>query len=240
MFSAAKRHMVYRIANAPVLAYPFPHLLVHDLFPRDFYARIQAMLPPEDEYVPLKSTGRVGAGYSPRRLSMFADRTRDGSMEPARAEFWRAVFDMMMETELGNWMMAKFYDVIAPRFGLDNPAQNVELRPETFLMRDLDSYSLGPHTDSPSKVVSVLIYLPANADRADLGTSLYAPLDPGFTCQGGPHHPFENFERIVSMPYVPNTLFAFPKTRSCFHGVEHVEGADARRDILFFDLRLPN
>ncbi|MBM3628225.1 MAG: hypothetical protein FJX21_10435 [Alphaproteobacteria bacterium] len=238
MFSDARRHLVYRVANAPVFNYPFPHVLVHEVFPPSFYARIQEMLPESGEYIPLRDTGRVGSGYSPRRLALFPDRMAEGSIEPARAEFWRSVFDLMKEPEFGHWIMAKFYDVIAPRLGIGTDSPGIQLSSESFLMRDLDSYSLGPHTDSPSKVVSVLIYLPSSSERADLGTSIYAPLDRSFTCPGGPHHPFAKFERIVSMPYVPNTLFAFPKTDRCFHGVEHVEGVDARRDILFFDLRL--
>jgi len=86
----------------------------------------------------------------------------------------------------------------------------------------------------------VLFYLPRNANRIDLGTSLYAPKDPSFRCAGGPHYDHGRFDRITTLPYKPNTMIAFPKTDDCFHGVEPVEGERARRDILFFDLKLPD
>ncbi len=82
----------------------------------------------------------------------------------------------------------------------------------------------------------MLFYLPAGASDPGLGTSLYRPKDPDFTCPGGPHHPVDRFERLRTVAYRPNTLFAFPKTHNCFHGVEPVpEGAV--RDLLFYDIR---
>jgi hypothetical protein len=105
------------------------------------------------------------------------------------------------------------------------------------VIHDRTNYSLGPHTDSPRKALSFLFYLPADASREHLGTSIYMPRDPSFTCAGGPHYKFTNFQRMLTMPYVPNALFAFMKTNNSFHGVEPVEEADAQRDLLLYDVR---
>jgi len=64
------------------------------------------------------------------------------------------------------------------------------------------------------------------------------PKDRRFTCPGGPHHRFDGFDRMLTMPYLPNSLFAFFKTKNSFHGVEPVNDAGAQRNLLLYDLRI--
>lgn len=118
---------------------------------------------------------------------------------------------------------------IAERFG---EGARIVTTAQARLVRDLTNYALGPHTDAPYKLLSLLFYLPADDTRAHLGTSLYAPLDPAFRCPGGPHHPFENFRRTATMAYAPNTLFIFFKTDASFHGVEPVRETGVEREII--------
>jgi hypothetical protein len=73
---------------------------------------------------------------------------------------------------------------------------------------------------------------------AHLGTSLYVPKDPQFTCPGGPHHEFDRFRRMLTMDYLPNTLFAFMKTPRAFHGVEPITQTDVQRDLLLYDIKV--
>jgi len=73
---------------------------------------------------------------------------------------------------------------------------------------------------------------------AHLGTSLYVPKDPQFTCPGGPHHDFELFRRVHTMEYLPNTLFAFMKTPDSFHGVEPITQPEVQRDLLLYDIKV--
>lgn len=239
MFSDVRRHVIYQIASAATRTYPFTHLVIDDVFPAAFYAKMQALLPDDGDYTPLVQTGRVSATYSPRRLAFFERETNSNRLSAAQRTFWTDAFAALHHEDLGAWILAKFYDVIAARLGLEAPDAHMDLQTEIFLMRDLDSYMLGPHTDSPSKVASVLFYLPANAARPELGTTLYAPKDPNFVCQGGPHYDGTKFDQITTIPYRPNTMLAFPKTTTCFHGVERVTGPNSRRDIMVFDLKLP-
>jgi hypothetical protein len=238
MFSAARNHLVYRLANVPTRTYPFPHIVIDDVFPAEFYAAILNHLPPNEAYVRLRDTGRVSNRYSPQRLAYFPDARHERGVSSNVAAFWQRMFTEFQHPDIGAWFIAKFYEAIAQRFGLTGRAPNLPLANELFLMRDLESYSLGPHTDSPKKVVTVLFYLPATAERTDLGTSIYTPKDPSFACAGGPHHPVEQFERVTTVPFKPNTMLAFPKTSNCFHGVEPVIGGEVRRDVLLYDLKL--
>ena len=132
-------------------------------------------------------------------------------------------------------MLSKFDKFLDQRFGdLHQP----HFYDEALLVQDYTTYSLGPHTDSPTKVLSFLFYLPADDSLAHLGTSIYVPKDPRFTCPGGPHHPFEMFDRMMTMPFLPNTLFAFMKTQNSFHGVEPIQKAGVRRDLLLYDIKV--
>jgi hypothetical protein len=87
-------------------------------------------------------------------------------------------------------------------------------------------------------VISLLFYLPEDDTRPHLGTSVYIPKDGQFRCPGGPHHSFDGFERVYAMPYVPNTLFAFPKNDHCFHAVEPIVEPGVRRDLLLYDITI--
>jgi len=69
-----------------------------------------------------------------------------------------------------------------------------------------------------------------------VGTSIFAPKDLSFRCAGGPHYPFDMFDKMVTMPFVPNSLFTFVKGDNSFHGVEPVGDPGCRRWLLLFDV----
>jgi hypothetical protein len=132
-----------------------------------------------------------------------------------------------------NLMLQKFGPFVQQRF---KGAQGLQFYNESLLVEDITKYSLGPHTDSPRKVLTFLFYLPKDESQSHLGTSIYIPKDGTYTCPGRPHYGFENFQRVVTMPFKPNTLFAFVKTDNSFHGVEPVTDPDTKRWLLLYDI----
>jgi hypothetical protein len=239
MFSDVRHFVQYQILNAPIRPYPTPHIYVDGVFPAEFYDRLVAALPDDSGYTRLVDTKRVSPGYSPQRFGLFPDQVAQSAMDAERRVFWHRVFQTFDSDEFATAVFTKFQGTITQRFAAPGepgrPA--IAYGKEIFLMRDRTEYSLGPHTDSPAKLISVLFYLPESDSRPDLGTSFYSPKDKGFTCPGGPHHPFEMFERVITMPYRRNTLLAFPKTAQCFHGVEPVTSAATTRDLMLFDIK---
>jgi hypothetical protein len=228
-------HVQYRIANAPMREFPYPHLYVRDIFPEDFYARLRENLPPEEHLRTLRSFGRVGGDYPDTRLVMPLQREYTARLEPAQRSFWDELGGWMLGGAFGQLMIAKFAPYLRDRF--ENLAAE-RFADEVLVVRDRTAYSLGPHTDAVHKVLSFLFYLPPDASMAHLGTSLYVPKDPQFTCRGGPHYEFDRFRRMLTMEYLPNTLFAFMKTPRAFHGVEPITQAEVRRDLLLYDIRV--
>lgn len=237
MFSSeAELHVLYQIGNARVREFPYPHIYVADIFPADFYRELLRNLPPQEALKNLGDLGRVLKGnvYPERGVLPLAAPDLAALDAPAR-EFWQKLGGWMLGGGLRSVAVAKFAPYLEHRFG---DMRNMGFKDEALIVRDRTRYSLGPHTDSPSKVLSFLFYLPADAARSHLGTSVYVPRQAGFTCAGGPHYDYAGFRRMLTMPYVPNSLFAFMKTGNSFHGVEPIEEPDVRRDLLLYDVRV--
>lgn len=237
MSSDANLHVLYQIANAPIKPFPYPHIYVQDVFPLDFYRELRAHLPPAEAYRDLKALNRVGAGYPDTRLVMVVTPENVQALpEPSRS-FWDGTAQWLLAGPFGQVMTSKFAEFLVQRFG---DLSQTRFHDEALLVQDYSTYSLGPHTDSPAKVLSFLFYLPPDDSLAHLGTSIYVPKDPGFTCPGGSHHKFEKFDHVATMPFLPNTLFAFLKTHNSFHGVEPIQETGVRRDLLLYDIKVAN
>lgn len=246
MFSAAKLHAMYRIANAPVRNWPFPHVCIEDVFPAEFFAEVRRNMPEDAGYTRLTDSGRVDpAQYSDARFSLFQRDLPTASLPDHKRQFWQTMFTAFSDLEFAQIWLDLFSAPIDQKLGETpenllggKPGVDLKLYTEIFLMRDRTTYSLGPHTDNPRKLISVLFYLPPDDGDAGLGTSLYIPKQRDFTCFGGPHYDFAQFDRVGTMPFKPNTVVAFPQTKKSFHGVEPVTRKGAQRDLLLFDIKL--
>jgi hypothetical protein len=237
MSSAVDLYVLYQIANAPILYFPFPHIVVRDVFPADYYETLRSHLPPKDDFKTLRALKRVGDAYPDTRLVLPLARENLQDMASPFRGFWQGVAEWMRGGYFTQVVLSKFGDILVQRLG------DLKVRRfsnEALLVQDYTTYALGPHTDKPQKVLSLLFYLPADDSRPHLGTSIYLPTDRNFTCTGGPHYPFDQFQRICTMPYLPNTLFAFVKTNDSFHGVEPIADLDVRRDLLLYDIMVEN
>jgi hypothetical protein len=233
MSSSAEQYTLYQIANAPLREHPYPHILVQDVFEPALYRRmIESLLPPA-LMRPIKEERAVGKTYSDDRYVCTLSQDRIGALPPPYGEFWDGLTRWLLDTPFALALFNKFGPHIHRRFGDRKPG----FYNEALLVDDRARYALGPHTDTPSKVITLLFYLPADNSHEHLGTSIYAPRDAAFRCPGGPHHPFDLFHRVVTMPYRQNTLFAFFKSDNSFHGVEPVRDQGYRRHLLLYDIK---
>jgi len=231
----AEYHLLYGIINAPVRGYPFPHLYLESAFPPDFYREMLAAFPIPDKMRPI---GEVRPGLKdayPDRFIITLDGAALGRMDEARRRVWTRLSTFLLSTEFREMLLWKFGATIQERF---SGAPAPRFRSEILLVDDRQNYALGPHSDNMKKVITLLFYLPDTADDETLGTSIYVPNDPTFTCAGGPEYPVAGFQRVATMPYRPNALFAFPKTDRSFHGVERVAALAGRRKLMLFDIYL--
>jgi hypothetical protein len=151
--------------------------------------------------------------------------------------FWDQFSDWFLGPELAAAVLQTFAGPLGERFGDEScwPAVSVEAQ----LIRHREGYFLGPHTDLWSKLVVLLFYLAPDERAAHLGTSIYRPKDPGFTCPKSLHYGFEDFDKVMTAPYRPNSLLAFVRSDRSFHGVEPLSDRDAAlcdRDLIQYVL----
>ena len=238
MSSSAELRLTYKIANAPLNAFPFPHLYIRDAFPPDYYARIQSMLPDPSRMVTLSETGRIAPGLYKERFVLTFGGEQFAALTAEQRAFWGELHGWLVGGAFRQRMLERFGPLLAQRFR----GQTVAFYDEALLVQDTTRYSLGPHTDAPRKVITFLFYLPKDESQSHLGTSLYVPKDRDFRCPGGPHYPHAHFDRVWTMPFLPNSLFIFVKTDTSFHGVEPVMDPDTRRWLLLYDIfhTIPN
>lgn len=231
MYSDVEMSLAYKLGNANINMFPYPHFYLENVFPSDYYQLIQKNLPKPEEMLPIEDVRSV-KGYKERFVLELHDKYL-ASLPEAKQKFWKHLNHILLETNFASLIFSKFQPFIEKRFEGQN---NLDFFSETLLVEDVTNYALGPHTDSPRKVVTLLFYLPSDTSQSHLGTSIYLPKDPAFRCLVGPHHDREHFSLLHTNPFLPNSVFAFFKTDNSFHGVERVFDPNTRRWLLLFDI----
>ncbi|HEX8183875.1 MAG TPA: hypothetical protein VF747_03965, partial [Blastocatellia bacterium] len=138
--------------------------------------------------------------------------------------------------DLARAVLHTFAGPLRERFG-GAPWPDISI--EAQLIRHRAGYFLGPHSDLYSKLVVLLLYLAPDESARHLGTSIYRPKAPGFSCPNSAHYPFEDFVRVKTAPYMPNSLLAFMRSDRSFHGVEPLSDEDisaGNRDVIQYVL----
>jgi hypothetical protein len=229
-----EQYLHYRIANAGILSYPFAHFYIENIFPEYFYEELLATLPEQRFYKRLDETGTVEKGAYPERFvcdlqdAQRAELERDGE-----AGVWDELTRIFSGPAFAHRVLACFNDAVVERFGQH---AGIDFELECRLVRDFSNYAITPHTDAPRKLVSLLFYMPRDDSMKELGTSLFVPKVEGFRCEGREHHPFSAFKKVMTAPYLPNTLLGFFKTDNAFHGVERIERPRTQRDSILYNI----
>lgn len=203
-----QRHVTSALQLATKFRVPFPHFFVENVFPAGFYEELMILLAQKKDFHAEKFANRE-----------FAD------------EVGIPALDFMREKGFLKDMFHLFLGDAAARFAGTTAKLGYDLR----LIRDSQNYKIGPHTDTPSKVLSLLFYLPDDETYRECGTSVFVPNNPDFRCPGGPHHPFEGFREVWRAPFLPNSCFGFWKTNNSFHGVLPLP-VQFRRDVLLYNI----
>ena len=234
-------HVLDRVAETTTTESPFPHLVIDNVFPDDYYAQMLANFPTPESLRSISASGRVATdAYKERSVVLFND-DEFIRMDDTQKRFWTEFASWMYSDQFVQSFLQKFSGELESRLErILQVEQALELRGDSLLVNDQSQYAIGPHTDAPHRLVTFLFYLPPDASMRELGTSIYRPKDRDFVCWGGPHHPFKLFDRVATVEYLPNRLLAFPKTERSFHGVEPITRLGVNRQLLIHNVRLLN
>lgn len=238
---AVMHHVLQQVERAEVIERPFPYLVVDNIFPADYYAEMLANFPSHESLRSISETGRVRQDLYKERLCVLFTEEEFLRMTGPQQRFWRELASWMYTDQFLNYFVYKFHRYLEPRIDrivVGEGALNV--KGDALLVNDCTNYAIGPHTDSAQRLVTFLFYLPKDASMRELGTSVYAPKDPAFTCWGGRHYDYEQFNKVDTVEFLPNRLLAFPKTERSFHGVEPIKRENVNRPLLINNIRLLN
>lgn len=222
MFSVATKHTKQKIEEAVLNNNPYKFVEIDNVFSEEMYRAIITNRIPTECLQTLQELKRVGRGYSNSRQVLLLEKKITILSENIRA-FWE---------HFAKWMHTEVREALVLKFSVDEK----EFETDLLYTRDTKNYTLGPHTDSPLKIMTSLFYIPQLPSNPLLGTSIYTPKVAGFKCPGGKHHDFQGFQLLKTVPYVPNKMFAFAKSDTSFHGVEPID-VEIERDLIIFDFQ---
>jgi hypothetical protein len=213
-------HMVSRLRAAAPIDEPYPHYVLDDVLPRDYYDALLAQLPDSGVYENLYEVTDLKLDHFRHRDQRDFSSGWTASLPAAQRDFWDAFHGWFLGPDLARAALASF--------GIDFSG---EVSVESQLIRHRAGYFLGPHSDANTKLVVLLLYLAPDESATELGTSVYRPKREGFGCPDSKHYPFEDFVRVKTAPYRPNSLLAFRRSDRSFHGVEPLRD-DRPRDLI--------
>jgi hypothetical protein len=214
-------HFRDRLRTARIELDPFPHYYLERVFPEDYYRDLLQHLPASDVYENLYEVTDLKLEHFRHRdqRDMNAGWTRQ--LPPNLKPFWDSFNEWFMGPQFARAVLDSFRD---------QRTSWPEVSVESQFIRHRPGYFLGPHSDLYTKLIVLLIYLAPDNSAEHLGTSLYQPRDPSFTCHDSKHYSFEDFIRVKTAPYRPNSLLAFMRSDVSFHGLEPLSAAG--RDVI--------
>jgi hypothetical protein len=218
------RRIAGKIAAAPVEPLPGPYVFIEDLLPDALYADVlthfNLTAPLFREKV--HPTGERYFGSYPERMEIgLHDLHRQHS---PLAAFWEQIFRALKSEAVFTAILEKFRPGFEARFGKEaaTPALRDRIARTMLLCHHRPGFHVGPHTDTPRKVLSFLINCAERDGLEHLGTAMYLPKQRGLTNEGTDHYDPALFERIRVVPYRPNSALIFFCEDALFHGVELV------------------
>lgn len=228
-------HFVSRLREARVLLEPYPHFCLDHLFPDEYYRALLRNLPSSTSYENLYEVTTLKLDHFRHREQRDMNEGWTDVLPPEQKEFWDGFDSWFLGEQMAQAVLQTFPEQMHARFGAQWPAVSVESQ----LIRHRPGYFLGPHSDLHTKLVVLLIYLAPDDSTAHLGTSLYRPKDPSFSCPNSTHYQFEDFINVKTAPYKPNSLLAFFRSDVSFHGLEPLLESDVEhsgRDLIQYVL----
>lgn len=203
-----------KVEEAQVIEQPFPHILIENLFPDEFYQYAVSIWPNGDLFKDMCLSAdpdrieHLGLSISQKMFwSVFGETIINGYLKPALIEKLRPYFKLKLNMQ---------------GFPIEqlNPVNDFAHFPGLFIEYK-PGFSITPHVDQLDIFAALLIYFPPDTDHTEAGTILYS---------GSPNSDIYriyntqpnrlNFNKKI--PYKPNTLFCMLQTQSSWHSAGNV------------------
>ena len=207
--------LVASVEAAQASEKPFYHLRFERVFPDDIYAAMIEQMPVAREYRALPGRDNVNIlddGSSTRvKIDLFPEYIRN--LPEEKRELWDIVGRALCSNEVRDAFVGRLAPALERRFGADY--RDVGMFPIPMLTRDVPKYNIAPHTDTRWKGITVQFYLPPDDTTEHIGTIFHERLPDG------------SMPKVVKMPFLPNTGYAFAVGTDTWHSADPV-GSDVK------------
>jgi hypothetical protein len=219
--------LIERLRSATIDYDPFAHYYLENVFPDDFYREMIDRLPGSGIYQNLFEVTTLKLDHFRYRDQRDLNQGWTDLLPADLKAFWDRFNAWFLGEKLARAVLRSFAEPLRARIGTEDRWPEVSV--EAQFIRHKAGYFLGPHSDLHTKLVVLLLYLAPDWEGAHLGTSLFRPKDPTFSCPNSTHYPFEDFVKVKTAPYRPNSVLAFVRSDVSFHGVEPLSADDVTR-----------
>lgn len=226
---------IYALSNAQARSWPFPHLVVDNVLHRELFEALKGL--PLGGLV--KSRQKALAEHVPdANPSRFFIQLLGGIEDQEITEPSLLALKTLFANEaISRLLKHLFHKQLEARFGVEIPATSAVLE----LIEDRTDYVLAPHTDSPQKLITMLVYLADTIDTPHLGTAIYMPRlgkSLVFNQPTSRHYRSEDMVEVARIDYVPNRALVFAPGANTFHGVPSLQDKALVRKLLQFQINL--
>lgn len=217
---------VYSIRNGTLRAWPFPHMLIPNIFTAIDYQRILEMFPDDAAFTPLNE-------YHPDRGAVYlTPETPGGRDDRDKLSDDQRVF---WDGFLNQFGSQPFREALLWGVGGQELVDSHLAMTRSYIHLALDKkgYEIRPHTDIAKKIVTALFYLPEPGDVSVLpfGTSVLRERE---DAQSLNPHDWDRYDTVFTTEFSPNTMFTFKVGPDSWHGVKPVTTPVRRRSIQYF------
>jgi hypothetical protein len=219
-------YLIQQILLTPIKNRPYSYFHAEQIFPEQFYLELISNIPDSSYF------SQLGAYNQRAAISLVREELQ--LLPFSHFLFWHKFATSIGTLNFAKALFKKFQRPLKKRFGEKLPIEKIGV--DLSLVRDQPGYSIGPHTDHPNKIITLLFYLPTSHDQKHLGTSIYTPKDRSIQYSGHEHHSFDDFDKLSTMPFVPNSVFGFLRSDCSFHGVEPLGSQEKERTSLCYTL----
>ena len=170
-------------------------------FPDDIYSEVIRHFPDSRYFIPNDHRDCLINGLATRHSLTLRPDRLDRLPEHQRA-FWQEMNDVLRSEQIAT-IFCRYLDVTEPVF------------PFAALLRDTKGYKITIHPDWDVKRITAQFYLPADESISQHGTEVYD----------------QQKQYVTTLPFLPNTGYAFKRTDYSYHAV--TELPDIQRNSLY-------
>ena len=232
-----QNHLLNNFSNENYFKEPFAHFLFDNFFDENYYESL-IINKPEDRLFSSSDPKRTSNQYSLKYRRRFSFVNDMHLLSNNKKIFWEKFIKFMISEKFVFSFMKYCKEPIFDRFKIKN-LKDLKINIRMELIRDSGGYMIAPHTDSPSKILTFLIYLPETDENVEMGTSLYEPKNSDFISDKATQYDFRLFNEVKKMPFKKNFAFGFVKNNKSFHGRPQINREfSGHRDWINYSLRI--